>query len=245
VKQGNQEIRIGTAGWSIPSQHAAETAGEGTHLHRYARVFNCVEINSSFYRSHRIATWQRWAESVPENFRFAVKMARTITHEAALACSRETLQKFLDEVNTLGTKLGPILVQLPPKLALDALRATEFFIMLRDLHGGPIALEPRHASWFTPEGDELLQRFQLSRVAADPPRTSHDSRPAGWPGLRYYRLHGSPRIYYSAYSDEYLAALAHAIALNIDSETFCIFDNTALGEAFANAQVLQHRLSKP
>jgi len=239
-----KEIRIGTAGWSIPSQHAAEAAGEGTHLQRYARIFNCVEVNSSFYRPHRITTWQRWARSVPRDFRFSVKMPKAITHQAALAPPPELLQKFLAEISGLGAKLGLILVQLPPKLALDATRAANFFAMLRDLYGGPVALEPRHPSWFSPVGDDLLQRFQLSRVAADPPRTAQDNKPAGWPALQYYRLHGSPRIYYSTYSEEFLAALTQQIAQSSSSESWTIFDNTALGEAFANAQTLQQRFAQ-
>ena len=244
-----EEIRIGTAGWSIPRQHAAETAGDGTHLQRYARVFNCAEINSSFYRPHRIGTWQRWAESVPADYRFSVKMPKAITHTAALSCTSETLQTFLTEVGGLGEKLGVLLVQLPPKLAFDAHRAKEFFTMLRDLYDGAIALEPRHPTWFATEAEDVLQHLRLSRVAADPPRTSHDSKPAGWPALRYYRLHGSPRIYYSSYSDDFLSALAHSIeqdiAQNKTVETWCIFDNTALGESFANARSLQARLAKP
>jgi uncharacterized protein YecE (DUF72 family) len=237
-------IRIGTAGWNIPSQYSANAAGEGTHLHRYAHVFNCVEVNSSFYRPHRLATWQRWADSVPDNFRFSVKMPKAITHEAKLAIEPALLRKLLDEISGLGAKLGPILVQLPPKLALDATRAENFFSMLRDLHEGPIALEPRHISWFTPEGDGLLQRFHLSRVAADLPRTAHDSKPAGWPSLQYYRLHGSPRIYYSTYSDEFLATLTQQIAHSPAREVWTIFDNTALGEAFANAKTLQQSFSQ-
>jgi uncharacterized protein YecE (DUF72 family) len=235
-------IRIGTAGWSVPAQHAAEVVGEGTHLHRYARIFNCVEVNSSFYRPHRIATWQRWADSVPEDFRFSVKMPKAITHEAALVCPSATLEKFLEEVSGLGAKLGPLLIQLPPKLAFNGAKATEFFAMLRDLYKGPVALEPRHASWFTAEGDDLAQRFHLSRVAADPPRTAYDSTPTGWPELHYYRLHGSPRIYYSAYADEFLAALAQQITHTSAKEVWVIFDNTTLGAAFSNAKTLRQRL---
>ena len=63
-------MQIGTAGWVIPQQSAERSAGEGSHLQRYARVMNCVEINSSFHRAHRPATWARWAEAVPEDFRF-------------------------------------------------------------------------------------------------------------------------------------------------------------------------------
>ena len=78
-------MRIGTAGWVIPRQNAEMAAGEGSHLERHARVFRCVEINSSFHRSHRPATWARWAEAVPEDFRFSVKFPKAVTHQAKLA----------------------------------------------------------------------------------------------------------------------------------------------------------------
>ena len=78
------EILIGTAGWSLPGAHFGLFPRDGSHLERYATRFSCVEINSSFYRPHRQETYARWAASVPENFRFAVKMPRTITHHARL-----------------------------------------------------------------------------------------------------------------------------------------------------------------
>ena len=77
-------VRIGCAGWTIPTEHSAVFGGEGTHLQRYASRFSCVEINSSFYRPHRTTTYARWAASVPDNFRFSVKLPKTITHEQRL-----------------------------------------------------------------------------------------------------------------------------------------------------------------
>jgi uncharacterized protein YecE (DUF72 family) len=74
------EIYVGVAGWSISKEHAARFPVEGSHLERYAQVFNAVEINSSFYRPHRPQTYAPWAASVPDGFRFAVKMPREITH---------------------------------------------------------------------------------------------------------------------------------------------------------------------
>jgi uncharacterized protein YecE (DUF72 family) len=73
-------VRIGTAAWSIPREHAAPFPVAGSHLERYAAVLNAVEINSSFYRPHRTATYERWAASVPEDFHFAVKIPKAITH---------------------------------------------------------------------------------------------------------------------------------------------------------------------
>jgi uncharacterized protein YecE (DUF72 family) len=234
--------RIGTAGWSIPSQHTAIFSSEGTHLERYARIFNCVEINSSFYRSHRLSTWARWADSVSENFRFAVKAPKAITHEAKLDCTPEQLQAFFLETNTLGQKLGPILFQLPPSFSFNEPRAKTFFTMLRDMESASIVLEPRHPTWFTQQVDQLLRDYKIARAAADPAITSAATEPGGDNSFIYYRLHGSPRIYYSAYGETYLANLAATVRKQADTEVWCIFDNTASGAAIEDAQTLQQVL---
>jgi len=235
-------IHIGTAGWSIPKQYTHEVPHHGTHLERYARAFSCAEINSSFYRSHRISTWETWAASVPEDFRFSVKAPQTITHEANLACGPEPLHIFLAEAKTLGKKLGPILFQLPPKAAFNSATAEAFFTMFRNLHSGPTVLEPRNPTWFTAEADRLLQKFQIARAAADPARISAAATAGGWNQLLYCRLHGSPRMYYSAYPETYLQSLANAIAQQKSKETWCLFDNTASGAALGNALTLQRLL---
>ena len=234
-----RDIRIGTAGWTLPKQHAGLFPVEGTHLSRYARGLNCVEINSSFYRPHRLKTWERWAESTPAGFKFAVKMPKAITHEANLLNAGALLQGFLEQVRGLGEKLGPLLIQLPPKPAFDEGVAHEFFTTLRELHGSAAVLEPRHASWFTPGVDRLLRGFEIARVAADPAKGSAlAARPGGWHGLRYYRLHGAPRTYYSEYSGEFLTEFVAAVREEtpaVTKETWVVFDNTALGHATANA----------
>src|SRR5687768_14756132 len=109
-------IFIGTAGWSIPKSSAEHFPADGSHLERYAQTLPAVEINSSFYRPHKIESYERWARAVPEGFRFAVKIPKTITHEKQLRGADELLNRFLGEAITLGTKLGPLLVQLPPSL---------------------------------------------------------------------------------------------------------------------------------
>jgi uncharacterized protein YecE (DUF72 family) len=103
-------IRIGTAGWNVPSLYLDQVPSGGSHLERYARHLNAVEINSSFYRPHRRTTWQRWAQSVPDDFRFAVKVPKTITHDSGLADCGALLDRFLSEVTGLGDKLGALLV---------------------------------------------------------------------------------------------------------------------------------------
>jgi uncharacterized protein YecE (DUF72 family) len=106
-------MRIGTAAWSIPKEHAAPFPAIGSHLERYGAVLNAVEIKSSFYRPHRTVIYERWVASVPEGFRFAVKVPKAITHECRLKDVDDLLDRFLSEVSGLGPKLGPLLVQLP------------------------------------------------------------------------------------------------------------------------------------
>ena len=235
------EPRIGCAGWSVPKVHAHCFSDEGSHLERYAHVFRCVEINSSFYRPHRKATWERWARSVPEDFRFAVKAPKAATHTAKLVNCGAVLQEFFEQIGGLGERLGPVLFQLPPKLTYDEGVAREFFSLVRELYSGAVVLEPRHASWFTAPVSRVMTEFEIARVAADPlPKgalgVKAAGEPGGWAGLRYWRLHGSPRVYWSGYKAEFLECLAERVQEeNTSAEVWVIFDNTAQGEATRNA----------
>lgn len=239
--------RIGKAAWTLAKAHHAEFPSDGSHLERYAGRFSAVEINSSFYRAHRPATYARWAASVPPDFSFSVKVPKAITHKARLVDAESLLDAFLAEASCLGPKLGCLLVQLPPSLAYEAEPADTFFRALRARYDGAIAFEPRHPSWFTPDATAVLPGHRVARVAADPAPVPAAAEPAGCSDVVYYRLHGSPRIYYSAYDDAYLDNLADRMrrASEVANEVWCIFDNTALDEAIPNALALTARLSLP
>jgi uncharacterized protein YecE (DUF72 family) len=112
-------VKIGTAGWSIPRQYADRFPTEGTSLERYSAHFPVAEINSSFHRPHRRATWERWRDSVPDGFRFSAKLPKEITHRRKLIDCGGALDAFADQVAGLGEKLAIVLVQLPPKLSFD------------------------------------------------------------------------------------------------------------------------------
>lgn len=236
-----EAIRLGTAGWSISSAAAAPFPLEGSHLQRYGAVLNSVEINTSFYRSHQPATYARWAASVPDDFRFSVKLPRQITHELRLQEAGAELARFAGEVAHLGNKLGCVLVQLPPSLRFDAAVADHFLARLRQHFDGMLAVEARHASWFGEPATAMLRERQLTRVRADPT--------AGRPGPHvatteqaYIRLHGSPTIYYSSYPPQYIAKLAVTLREQTAPGSWCIFDNTASGAALFNALALQETL---
>ncbi|WP_343729227.1 DUF72 domain-containing protein [Duganella sp.] len=235
------QTRIGCAGWSISNDAAKEFPGDGSHLQRYGAVLNAVEINSSFYRPHQPHTYARWADSVPDDFRFAVKLPKSISHERRLHDADALLDRFAAEAGALGHKLGCVLVQLPPSLALDAAAAQQFFTQLRARFSGMLACEARHGSWFTPAATALLQAQQVTRVIADPP--------AGKPGpyvptteALYVRLHGSPQIYVSLYADAQLQQVAATLAGS--RHAWCVFDNTMTGRQTLQALRLRQLLAQ-
>ncbi|RME84919.1 MAG: DUF72 domain-containing protein [Caldilineae bacterium] len=240
-----RRVYVGCAGWSIPKSLSASFPAEGSHLQRYAARLSAVEINSSFYRLHRPQTYARWAATTPPDFRFAVKMPRAITHYGRLQ-DLTVLPEFLAGPRELSEKLGPLLVQLPPSLVFARDVAERFFTALREQFAGRIACEPRHASWFGTEAEILLRRFRVARVAADPPPVPQAAVPGGWEEWTYYRLHGSPRLYYSSYADEALESLARRLQQDAKdkSEVWCIFNNTAAGAAHENALSLLARLER-
>jgi uncharacterized protein YecE (DUF72 family) len=245
MEQPNQRILIGTAGWSLPRAEQPHFPSVGSHLERYASQFPVVEINSSFHRSHKPAIWARWRDAVPPGFRFSVKIPKAITHTARLDVSRDVIAAFIGEISVLETKLGCLLVQLPPSLTYDATVAGRFFKTLNARTAIPIACEPRHPSWFEPVADELLRHFAIARVAADPVRVPAASEPGGSRDFSYFRLHGSPKVYYSAYSDEFIRHLATRLQSEAEENrvVWCIFDNTTLGAATRNALDLSTMLA--
>lgn len=237
------DIRIGTAGWSIPRAAAFRFDRAGTHLERYSRWFRCVEINSSFHRPHAERTYAKWRDSTPPDFRFAVKMPRAITHDMKLQDTRGLFAAFLAQTNGLAEKRGPILVQLPPSLSFEASIVTSFLDGVREIYSGSMVCEPRHATWFSSAVASLLDGYGISRVAADPAPAPEAAVPGGWPRLAYFRLHGSPRRYWSRYDEGYIATLAAAVRNSATAEeAWCVFDNTASGAALENAWDLRERL---
>jgi uncharacterized protein YecE (DUF72 family) len=157
------------------------------------------------------------------------KVPRAISHERRLKEAGDLLGRFLSEVSSLGPKLGQLLVQLPPSLSFETGTSDGFLRELRSRVAGGTVCEPRHRSLFVPETDRLLDELRIARVAADPAPVPGADEPGGWQGLRYYRLHGSPRIYDSAYSQEALTAIAERFMHNAatGTQSSCVFDNTA------------------
>jgi uncharacterized protein YecE (DUF72 family) len=229
-------VIVGTSGWSIPRASASDFPGDGAHLERYGRRLGGAEINSCFYRSHAPRVYEKWAAATPEAFRFAVKLPKVITHDQRLVRARAPLETFLEETSALGARRGPILVQLPPSFAFDARVVGRFLALLRSRHDGAVVCEPRHPTWASLAAEALLSQHRVARVATDPVPFPEAAVPGGWPGLVYYRLHGSPRMYWSRYDALRLGAWADALRrVPVGVEAWCVFDNTASGAALQNA----------
>lgn len=230
----------------MPARLRDRFATEGSTLERYASVFDCVEINSSFYRAHRAEVYARWAASVPRDFRFSVKLPQAITHDLRLRRSAKPVGAFLAEVAGLGRKLGVVLVQLPGSFPWDARVASAFFRTLRERHDGAVVCEPRHATWFEPRATALLARMRIGRVGADPARCEGAGIAAPADGIAYYRWHGSPRIYWSPYGRDRLGGLAAEVTApgRAGIASWCIFDNTASQAAAHDALELKSLLPR-
>jgi uncharacterized protein YecE (DUF72 family) len=239
------KLLIGTASWVIP-KNANAFPESGSHLERYSKVFNCVEINSSFYREHLKETYEKWAAVVPENFKFSVKLSRYFTQKQRLTDAGPHLRDILDGISGLGKKWGALLVQLPPSLDFDRKVSERFFDKLTNhTKNISVVIEPRHPSWGSDKAIKLLSKYSISKVLADPEpcKISREAR-SKVESVRYLRLHGSPMIYKTLYPNSIIKRIAKSISEPIcpAQETWCIFDNTAYGYATMNALELQRIL---
>lgn len=234
---------VGTAGWSIPGRYAHLFGPGRDALERYATRFNATEINSTFYKTHRPGTFARWADTVPEAFRFSIKLPRLISHDLRLRGAGAALDAFLAQIGPLGPRTGPLLLQLPPSLAFEARQAAAFFRSFRSRTDLPMVCEPRHPTWFGAQASNMLAKQHIDRVGADPAPVAEGAVPQAAHQLAYWRLHGSPRTYYSAYEDDTLKALADSVSRTAAGiRPWVMFDNTAHGFAIENALRLMELL---
>lgn len=229
-------FHIGTSGFSY--KHWLGTIyPEGLpakrHLAWYAQFFDCVELNMTFYRLPKPGVAAHWHQEVPREFRFAVKGSRWLTHIKRLLDRKEGVHRFLESVEDLKEKRGPILWQLPPKFRCDVGRLDAF---LGALPGLPHAVEFRDASWMNNQVFDLLDRHGAALVV-------HDLLDARWPSdlpgrFVYRRFHGATGKYSGNYSDGQLRAAARWLEKQ-DRDAWAFFNNDIGGHAFRNALQLK------
>jgi len=245
-----RRVYIGTAGWSLSLALAPRAYPGQSGLPRYAQYFNAVEVNSTFYRLPRARTIERWRDGTPPGFRFTLKVPRSITHEARLVGVELEVGELCERVAHFERKLGALLIQLPASFEFDARRVAHFLSLLSESTAAPLVVEPRHPSWFADEATRLLIERDVARAAADPACCPAAALPLSASRLVYFRWHGSPRLYFSAYLPEALAALGTALLAarqsgGVRRDVYCFLDNTALGAAAVNALSLKAELMRP
>lgn len=239
------DIRVGTSGWRYPQWRGdfyPRGLQQRLELDFLSRVLTTVELNGPFYGLRNPNDYTSWRTRTPDDFVFAVKAHREITHNRRLRDVDESVAEFLDSgVRDLGDKLGPILWQLPPSLPWKPDRFKAFADLLpTDLRH---ALEVRHWSWLTPEVTDLVRDKGIALVVAEsagrfpePQEITAD--------FVYVRLHGDKELYVSQYSDESLDRWATKIRWwSRTKDVYVYFDNTMNGAAPHDARALAARLS--
>jgi uncharacterized protein YecE (DUF72 family) len=167
---------LGTIGYSyrdwIGSFYPSGTTQRG-FLSYFSKIFNTVELNTTFYAIPRSTTFQSWVETTPNEFRFCVKTPRRITHELGLKDAQASMDEFIDSLQPLHEKLGPILIQLPPKYSQDNFSILEEF--LKSLpHSYLYAIEFRNKSWYNQRTSSLLGKYQVCWVSTDYPNLPNE-----------------------------------------------------------------------
>lgn len=239
------ELRIGTSGWSYKHWHDGvfypEDLKRRQELAHYVTVFDTVELNSSFYHVPKETTMQGWRQKTPDEFVFALKASRYITHRLKLADAQEPLALFCSRAELLGDKLGPILFQLPPSFHLDLDRLRSFVSLLPE--DARFTFEFRSDTWFCGEVYSLFEKHNVALTVADAPRYPCVERATA--DFVYVRLHGHEKLYASDYSDEQLDEWAKKIRGWMDEgrDVYCYFDNDFHGYAPANAATLREMLA--
>ena len=240
-------LRIGCSGWNYahwrngvfyPPRCAARH-----WLRFYAERFDTVEVNTTFYRLPQLRSVERWVEETPDNFTFAVKISRYITHIKRLLDVAEHLPLLYERIAPLlrSPKLGPLLWQLPPTFACDLGRLASTLEQLHD--GRRHAFEFRHPSWFRPEVLELLREHGAALVIADRPEVNRFQLQALTAGFTYVRFHAGTRGRNGNYSHRELDEWAVRLAgWRAEAEVFAYFNNDWEGYAIENAGYLQRAL---
>jgi uncharacterized protein YecE (DUF72 family) len=231
------KLRIGTSGYHYDhwkGVYYPEELAKGQWFSHYARDFDTVEINNTFYRLPEAATFEAWRRQAPKGFCYALKFSRYGSHIVRLKKPRDTIRKFLQRADRLGDFLGPILVQLPPNWTADPERLDAFLKAAPRDHRW--AVEFRDPRWLCEEVFAILKKHDSALCIHDLIENHPRVLTTGWSYLRYHGDH-----YAGCYSPQKLAAEARWIRLQLASgkDVFTYFNNDAQGYALTNAADLR------
>lgn len=239
-------FRIGTSGYSY--RHWSDGVfyppglSQSKWLEFYARHFDTVELNVTFYRQPVPSAFEGWRKRTPEGFNFAIKGSRYITHILRLNNKEESLRRFFNSARLLGEKLRLVLWQLPPGFKMDTERLDRFCKLLQKISPERVGhcFEFRNKSWFCQEVYSLLEHYKCHLCIADSPQYPSEERVIS--GTAYMRFHGKETMYGYNYSQEELSHWAERILSWKASEVYIYFNNDWMGYAIKNAKALREIL---
>jgi uncharacterized protein YecE (DUF72 family) len=236
-------LRVGTSGIALQGTkvHFPAEFKDKSRLHYYSTIFNSIEINSSFYKIPRLQTLQKWSAETTRDFCFTLKLWKEITHCKQLRFDADNIRLFLEAASGVSVK-GCLLIQFPGKITFDYFNEVENILQAITTADNSkqwrIAVEFRHASWYTGETNELLNEHQATSVLQDHSKTKN-LEPAENSNFYYFRFHGPKGNYRGSYDDDFLGEQASIIReiLATGKDVFAYFNNT-MGDAYGNARML-------
>ena len=241
---------IGTSGWTYPSGKGLFYPADlpsARFLEFYKNQFSTTEVNYSFYHLPKPATYQKWAAQVPDGFVFAIKASRLLTHTKRLNGVEEPWRIFLHNARSLGSRLGPILLQFPASFRYDPGRLAEFLNMTRtvapEADSLRLVFEFRHASWFVDEVYGLLSDHRAALCIADSP--TYPRQEVRTSNFMYFRFHGRIQLFASNYTKTDLSKDVTKMRqyLHEGQDVYAYFNNDAEGYAVANARMLTEMMN--
>lgn len=244
------KAHVGLSGWSYKEWKGIFYPGDiksTEWLEYYAKFFDTVEINASFYRMPKAQTVINWTKNAPKDFTFCPKMSRYITHIKRLKDCEEPLQYFFQIFEPMKKKMGPVLIQLHPSQKFDYDRAGAFFELLKtEYRDYEFALEGRHATWLDDHAFDLMARYGVAWVISQSGVGFPYSEMATAKNV-YIRFHGPGKLYASRYTERQMQDWADKCKTWIKAGhiVWTYFNNTAEGHALENAKQLKEMLQSP
>jgi len=230
-------VWIGTSGWQYASWRGGfypQKLAQRSWLEHYVDSFEVVEVNNTFYHLPEPETFDQWRQRTAEGFRFGLKLSRYLSHIKRLKDPEEAITRFMERANRLGSRLGPLLLQLPPKFIAQPERLRRTLSLIP----GPVqvAVELRDRSWFTDQVGDILMGRAAPLVLTDRGETMLEPEwvTANW---GYVRLHHGLDQPWSCYTDSRLGWWAERVAAlyGPDLEVFVFFNNDPHGCAVRDA----------
>jgi uncharacterized protein YecE (DUF72 family) len=244
------QIRIGTSNVTVPGNKNTFPADFRltSRLHYYSSIFDTVEVNSCFYKTPMLSTYEKWTLDVPDDFQFSLKLSKEITHVENPGTDIACMEKFMRTAGGTGAKKGCLLVQFPGKITLDYFSQLELIldgIQKQDpLREWRIAVEFRNSSWYIGETYELLNEYGAAAVLHDF-KKGKLSEDVGKAAFVYMRFHGPRGDYRDSYEDSFLSSKAtHIRAWLQEGKDVYIYFNNTIGNAFYNALSLKANLEQ-